>query len=509
MPQKHVRALSAWKNDIYAGTGDDGVLLKVDASTGSAQALFETPLAANPLLDSEVLAVAAAPEGVYFGASGNGTIYRWTPTGGVEELYASPQQAVFDMRRTPSGSIMIATGNKGVVYLMSPGKNANETIAARILEADEQQAMTIALAPDGDLLVGTANSGAAYRVSLRDRATGTFTSTVFDAKSMVRWGALRYTGRGVTLETRSGNTNEPDKTWNAWQTALINDLGEWRVASPDARFLQYRARINAEPSAALIRVEILYRPRNSPPVIALSNPKGGEFWKGKKKIDWIGKDPDTDSLRYTVSLSADQGATWKPLELIKDTASDYELDTSKWPDGTYIIKVEGNDKVRNPEDPQSDEAISLPFTIDNTAPRLEVTLTVKDNQFEIKGVALDDLSPIAGAEWRFIKEKPEVKSEPKDDSKSGDKKEETKTEAKTAKDVTKEDDWQAAAPVDGLFDSRREALTALFTLPKLQEGETPPRKIEVRAEDAAGNSVRLEIAVPGRIIKVPITLPKR
>ncbi|HEY0072582.1 MAG TPA: hypothetical protein VGB77_00655, partial [Abditibacteriaceae bacterium] len=414
VPQKHVRALSVWGDSIFAGTGDDGVLLKVDASTGTTQALFETPLSSNPLLDSEVLAVAAAPEGVYFGTSGNGTVYRWTPAGGVEELYASPQQAVFSMRRTPDGGILAATGNKGIVYLVVPGKNANDTIAARVLEAKEQQALALALLPDGDLLVGTGNSGAAYRVSLRDRAMGTFISPVLDAKTQVRWGALRFTGRGVALETRSGNTNEPDKTWSAWQGALINDLGEWRVASPNARFLQYRAQLNPESGVpALARVEILYRARNIAPTITLTNLKGGEFWRAKKKIEWSGKDPDNDSLRYGVQISADNGATWKPLEVAKDTEANYELDTAKWPDGTYVVKVEGNDAVRNPEDPQRDDVISLPFTIDNTAPRLEVALAIKDNQLWLSGVALDTLSPIAGAEWRFMPEKTEAKGEDK------------------------------------------------------------------------------------------------
>ncbi len=482
VPQKHIRALSVWKNDIFAGTGDDGVLLKVDASNGAAQALFETPLAPSRLLDGEVVAVAAAPEGVYFGTSGNGTIYRWTSTDGVQELYASPQQAVFAMRRTPDGSIMVATGNKGVVYLVAPGKNANDTIAARVLEADEQQALALALVPDSDLLIGTGNSGAAYRLSLRERGAGTFTSTVLDAKSMVRWGALRFTGRGVTLETRSGNTNEPDKTWNPWQAALINDLGEWRVASPDARFLQYRARLDAaSAAAALIRVEILYRSRNSPPIISVNTPKGGEFWKGKKKFTWTGKDPDADSLRYDVFISADQGTNWKLLERARETA-DYELDTSKWADGTYIVKIKGDDEVRNPEDPQHDESISLPFTIDNTPPRLEVALGLKNNQLWLTGVAVDGLSPIAGAEWRFVKEKSEAKAEPKAD----DKKEEAKG------------DWQAVAAVDGLFDSRREAMTALISLPELAKGEAAPRKIEVRVEDAAGNSALIEISQPGR-----------
>lgn len=503
VPQKHIRALSVRGSDIFAGTGGgaptgSGVLLRVDGGSGATQALAEAP-PGTLLTDSEVLAVAAAPEGIYFGTSGNGTIYRWTPTGGTEALYPSPQQAVYALRRTGDGGILAGTGNKGVVYLLMPGQNANDSIAARLLEPDQQQALAVALAPNDDLLIGTGNSGAAYRLSLSDRTGGIYTSSVLDAKNLVRWGAVRYTGRGVTLETRSGNTNDPDKTWSPWQSALINDLGEWRVGSPDARFLQYRVRLNPqEKTPALVRVEILYRSKNSPPVVTLSAPVGGEFWRSKKKLTWSGKDPDTDTLRYRASISSDEGTTWKPLELTSPETASFELDTSKWPDGAYVVRVEGDDAVRNPEDPQSDQSVSLPFTIDNALPRIEITVRRENGQLLLTGTAQDTLSPIAGAEWRLLPATPE-----KSDGKDSDGKDSAKSDTKTTTTPedsklptrAKEDAWQAVAPADGLFDSRRENLTAILDVLTLKE-QTTPRKIEVRTEDAAGNSVKVELALP-------------
>ncbi len=492
VPQKHIRALSAAPDGaIFAGTGDDGVLLRIDAQDGTFRAIFEAPAVVGVVAESEVLAVAATQSGVYFGTSGNGTVYRWTPENGVEALYPSPQQSVFALRRTPDGSIIAATGNKGVVYLLLPAPSANETIAARVLEPDQLQALALAVSPLGDLLVGTGNNGAAYRISLRDKATGLFTSGVFDAKNIVHWGALRYTGRGVTLETRSGNTAQPDKTWNNWQSALTNELGDWRVASLDARYLQYRVRFNPrDPAAGLVRVEAVYRAKNNAPTVTLTDP-GGEYWKGKKKLMWSGKDSDGDTLRYQVFISSTDGRAWRALEMPKDDATSYELDTTKWTDGAYRVRVVATDAARNPEDPKADESVSLPFTVDNTPPKAEAGVRVVNGVLTLAGIAEDTLSPIAGAEWRFV-------SDEKTEAKADDKKEalpalpDLKVGAKDSTD--KKDEWHAAAPADGIFDSRRESFVA--QLPPRDAKITTPRKIEIRAQDAAGNSVMVQVALP-------------
>jgi hypothetical protein len=388
-----------------------------------------------------------------------------------------------------------------VVYLIVPGKTPNDTIAARVLEPDQLQSLALAVSPAGDVLVGTGNSGAAYRISLRDRAVGTFTSTVFDAKNIVRWGALRFVGREVSLQTRSGNTDQPDKTWSAWQDALTNEIGEWRIASPDARFLQYRARFaSRQATAGLVRIEAVYRTKNSPPTVALTSPAGGEYWKGKKKLTWSGKDPDGDTLRYRVFFSADEGRSWSPLELTDDAATSFELDTSKWKDGVYRLRLESDDSIRNPEDPQRDETLSLPFTVDNTPPRLEGGVRRLNGTLAVAGIAEDALAPIAGAEWRFLSDK-------KTEEKKADEKPDTRAvpelkiaDAKDTK-AKKEDEWQAAAPADSIFDSRRESFLAplrerVGTQPAAPETTSPaPRRVEIRAQDAAGNSVTIETTV--------------
>jgi hypothetical protein len=292
-PQAAIRAISVRGDEIFFGTGGEAVLYRV-AGDGVLSALHQVgERGARNAAELEILGVAAAPEGVYFGASNSGTLWRWTADG-AEALYASPQQSVFAMRRSEDGRIYVGTGDKGVVYEIRPGRTATTTKAARLLEPQPTQALALALAPDGDLIVGTGNSGSAYRISVGDTSGGTFTSTVLDAKTSVRWGALRLSGRGATVETRSGNTLDPDATWSDWIATQV-DGDEQRVASPAARYLQYRVKLASNGKAAweegapqVSRLEILYRARNTAPQVTVAGVRGGEYWSGKQKVTWSG-----------------------------------------------------------------------------------------------------------------------------------------------------------------------------------------------------------------------------
>ncbi len=534
VPQDAIRAISTRGEDIFFGTGGEAVLYKLDGAH-KLTALFQAgERGAKNTDDIEILGVAAAPEGVYFGASNSGTLWRWTPDG-VEPLYPSPQQSIFALERSEDGRLYAGTGDKGIVYEIRPGRTASATRAARLLEPPPTQALALALAPGGDLLVGTGNAGSAYRVALGDTASGTFTSTVFDGKGVVRWGALRLTARDAAVETRSGNTLDPDATWSGWQAASTEG-SELSVASPAARYLQYRVRLASNGKAAweenapqLSRVEVVYRAKNSAPQVGVASPKGGEFWSGKQKLSWQGRDADSDPLRYKVSISSDDGATWQSVALETATDDSLDLDTSKYKDGQYRVKVEATDASRNPEDPQTDQDISQPFTIDNTPPSIQGTrVESTPDGPRLTATISDATSPIAGAVWHPARDekKPELKPEakpnaqaaikpgPKPDAKPGAKPAisaapaisaiaASSTAASTASaDAAdkKADDWNALAAVDGLFDSRREDVVAIIDPAKPDAradvkagGE---RKIEVRAQDAAGNSATVSVAVP-------------
>ena len=577
VPQKHIRAIATRGDDIFIGTSDDGVLYRVDGTSGKTTALYEVTASGQLSSDfsqlataadsstgnagnasiaaaasaassapsttasgTEILAVAALPDGVYFGTASSGTLYRWTESG-VTAVYPTPQNSIYALQVAPDGSLIAATGEKGIVYQFRTGAN---TSGARILEPTQTQALALAIS-NGDLLIGTGNNAALYRAALSGIGSGTYTSNVFDAKNIVQWGAIRVVGDGLSVQTRSGNTLDPDSSWSNWQNALSNDLNELRVASPNARYLQYRATLsstgNATKKPQLSRIEVSYRAKNTAPQTAWTSPVGGEYWRAIKKLTWAGQDADNDRLRYALSVSSDDGATWKPLELKDATTASFDFDTTKLTDGTYRVKVQASDVLSNPDDPQTDSQISAPFTVDNTAPQISggaLLRTITPNNgaaqpvtivelaagnYQASAIVTDALSPISGAEYRFVgadkaAEKPTPKPTPAPTSSTGNATKTTTTakaadakavNAKTAASITlvpaksdvatapappatapvsataTSDDWRAMSASDGIFDSRRETVLAVFEEKRPRRGAPQVRQgIEDRSSRA-------------------------
>jgi sugar lactone lactonase YvrE len=551
--QKHVRAIAVSDNDIYVGTADDGVLYRVDGTTGATTALYQVvpaartvgagsvttpvslPISLAALLGAtsatatkatgEITSVVAAKDGVYFGTLNSGTIYRYTEEAGTVALYPSPQQSVYSLALNSDGKLFAATGDKGVVYQIEPSANPGDVRGARVLEPTQLQSIALGITPAGNLLVGTGNNAAIYSIDLAANSpeanSGTYTSAILDAHNTVRWGALRTMG-DAALETRSGNTLQPDTTWSPWLPAERNDLGELRIASPAARYLQYRAQLTAHQGAAepsLSRVEIVYRATNMPPTVAFSAPRGGEYWNKQKKLTWLAIDPNADPLAYRLWLSADDGKSWDSQTLQNDKLPAFELDTTKLKDGTYRARVEASDAGRNPEDPMKDEAIGAPFVIDNTPPVVTGGTAHRnaDGSISIAATTTDALSPLISAEWRLTPVKPEttaavapsnaVPSKTSVASGKATTRKAAPPTAKTAAAVARPgtpataapaptpvptptqllltDGWNAAGTADSIFDSRRESIVA--TVPADKAAAATERTIELRVRDAADN----------------------
>ena len=58
-------------------------------------------------------------------------------------------------------------------------------------------------------------------------AIGTYTSSVRDAQTSAGWGRLSWVGEGaIELQTRSGNTSNPDSTWSDWSAPISGPDGD-------------------------------------------------------------------------------------------------------------------------------------------------------------------------------------------------------------------------------------------------------------------------------------------
>src|SRR5690606_6663922 len=83
---------------------------------------------------------------------------------------------------------------------------------------DEEVISRLVPGDKGEVLVGTGATATIQHLDTEARAEGVFLSRVFGAAAVASWGRLYLSGAGdgMTVRTRSGNTDTPDETWSDW-----------------------------------------------------------------------------------------------------------------------------------------------------------------------------------------------------------------------------------------------------------------------------------------------------
>ena len=230
-----------------------------------------------------------------------------------------------------------------------------------------------------------------------------------DAKLVASWGRIWWRGRGpIDLQTRSGNSERPDKTWSDW-SAIYNDANGSQIASPKARFIQWRAVLHAANASSggaprLEDVSIAYQPRNvAPEVLTISVLPAGValqqqiqiqldpniesagldpsvfgalpqapprrlYQRGARSLQWQAEDRNSDALEYAVYYRSLNETMFRLLkERLRENF--YTLDGASLADGRYVFKVVASDAPDNPPGyALLGERLSEPVDIDNTPP---------------------------------------------------------------------------------------------------------------------------------------------
>ncbi len=529
------------KNNLYVGTGNNGILYKVTPS-GVGSVVYDAK-------ENAISGLAMTTNGTLYAVTGpKGVLYQITPEG--ETTLAFDRAATFytAIRPAADGTLYASTVN-AVFHIFPSPTDPTQTIVLPLDNPKDVDFLTIAIQPNGAVVAGTGNIGEIYTSqadgSSSASSAGTFTSVVHDARLSSRWGTLRWEGSlpdaaSVTAETRTGSVAEPDTTWTDWSAVhSVSGTREGAITSPAGRFVQYRLTLHEGRnglSPAVREVSLGYLPRNQAPKVAFANPTGGERWSKAQTLRWNGTDPDNDMLTYEVTYSKDAGATWNPLPApakpviapptttttaaaTPDTASivlalatdtpvkmleeykkkveamnlpaamkasiveEYRLsqerkpiapastlsqrdsskavDTTLLPDGTYWFKVVASDRVSNPRDALTTQAISEPVLIVNAVPKImfagKPTIS-PEKRVLLRGVLTQVQVNVTAGQYRVD---------------GGD--------------------WFAVAPADGLFDARREAFTVETT--PLTSGK---HTIDVEAFNAAGGKSleKIEVTIP-------------
>ena len=144
--------ITAPDGSVYAGSGNEGQVYRVDAS-GKGSVFFDTE-------ELEVHALAPAPGGgLYVGTSPNGKIYRVDAKGTGSVFFDPDDRSIWSLAVDRAGNVFAATGDKGVIYKITPDGKGAPFYATKATHA-----MTLAFDRDGELLAGTESPGRVFRL---------------------------------------------------------------------------------------------------------------------------------------------------------------------------------------------------------------------------------------------------------------------------------------------------------------------------------------------------------
>src|SRR2546423_746634 len=418
-------------------------------------------------------------------------VFRIMPDGGSDVLWSSPTVTAFSVAPSPQGaSVLIGTSDKGRIYSVTD--DGPDTL---LVQSSEDQISSLVVR-GREVFAASSHQGKLFRFTNDAVSEGTYDSPVRDAKFVASWGRVWWRGRGqVELQTRSGNTERPDTTWSDWSAPYRDPAGA-QVASPRARFIQWRAVLRSTPQgdARVEDVSLAYLPRNVAPEvtqiqvlpvgIALQSavqvpvdpnietsgldpsligpqvqiPPRRMFQRGAVSLQWQAEDRNGDQLEYSAYY---RSVGQNTFHLLKEGLREnfYSTDGAALGDGRYVFKVVASDAPENSlGQALTGERVSETVDVDSTPPVVRVAgepQTSADGRVRVRFTVDDTSGTIRRA----------------DVSVDGG-------------------DWRAVFPEDGIADSPHE--TYALELPLASAGE---HTISLRAVDGSGNVSSARVVV--------------
>jgi sugar lactone lactonase YvrE len=421
-------------HDLEIGPDGSAYVLALGESVSNAKpAEAKTATPETPTVSAEKPTTEPAAKSRYDLKDAKSAVYRILPDGSTDLLWTSTTVTGFALYAHQTGKgVLLGTSDKGRIYNI--GNDGRETLA---LQTNASQISTIR-ASGQSLLATSSNQGSVFRFGPETINEGTYESSVLDAKTTATWGRIWWRSYGmVSIQTRSGNTDKPDETWSEWSAGNAEPTG-FQIASPKARFLQWRAVL--KPMGDMTRlseVNVAFVPRNiapeilsvnvlptnvglapNPPIqidpnIALSGmdpasfgipvvavPPRKVYQHGATSLMWTAEDRNGDKLVYDVYYKQASDAEFKLLrgELTENFLS---IDGQSLADGQYIFKIVAKDTPSNPASfALTGERLTEPIAIDNTAPTVTAGQpSIVGGQGRVTFGAIDTASYLTRAEY--------------------------------------------------------------------------------------------------------------
>ena len=389
-------------------------------------------------------------------SSRRSVLYRIEPNGAWEDVWTT-SDVIYDVAAQNQDAVLVATGGDGRLYRVDRDRQVSMFTGVDARQITRFSTSARAGAP---VTFATANPGRIVAIGSGEQSPATYVSPVRDTKGVSSWGLIRWESAGtVTMFTRSGNTEKPDDSWSDWSAAYTKRDGE-AIASPAARFLQWKA-VLTKPSAGatpatnaptqLTAVTVAYLGRNNrptlpsitvhPPGVVFQRPFASEdgaiaglddavadarrppgdtgptppapgrrmFQKGLQTITWKGDDEDGDHLSYTLQYRREGETAWRDLRAGLSDAI-FVWDTTSVADGRYVLRIVVSDAPSNAADRAlTGDRETDPVEVDNTPPTATTEIARNGSAVRLVVRVHDARSPIqkleyslAGGAWLVV-----------------------------------------------------------------------------------------------------------
>lgn len=308
---------SSHDHRLYVGTSEKGAVYSIDQNK-NVRAEYQTQ-------DHIVTGVAKDSKGdLYVATAAQGHLVKLPASGGVVNLASS--DAFYTLHYDRGRDAVFSGDAEGDITHAQTDPLSRESYFVPVCHSEQEAILALASNGTGTLFAGTCNLAFARTFDMKPANNATYTSIVKDAGRTARWSRLRaygaynevsdLIGKQIDVESRTGDTSQPDGTWSQWQKSQYKDEA-YVLNAPAGRYMQYRLIWHPDNSTtsggmpvAIGKTEVSYQPANSAPDFSTISLKTGSACSGKEDVTINAVDPDGDNLALAIDVSEDGGKTW-------------------------------------------------------------------------------------------------------------------------------------------------------------------------------------------------------
>jgi hypothetical protein len=157
---------------LYAGTGNDGKILKIENRT--VQTFYDAP-------EPEVQVLLTGPDGRLFAATNpEGKVYAIDKAGKSSVFFDPAERYIWALAFDGQGRLWVATGGEGKIYRVDAKGQGTS-----ILSSQDAHVTSLAIAPGGGAMAGSSPSGLVYAIDAKDNVRVLYDSSYREVKALL------------------------------------------------------------------------------------------------------------------------------------------------------------------------------------------------------------------------------------------------------------------------------------------------------------------------------------